>query len=690
MKKGLLLFTLILCCAAFSGWAQESLYFSVSPAASVPLGESSANYGFAIGGGVAGHFPLDVIGLEATASLDYQGTFLQANAGFMNMIRLGGGIGFPFLKANIFSLWAQVKSGAFLALYGSASPLIDPWISGGLRLDLTLGKAFLLSLEPSYDMYLAMRSGALALFYSGIGIGVRAAIIPGNIGTGTREPKLKIMPPEFSRVFPVAYKYYDTHPIGTVKITNKESSRISGVKVEFFVPRYTEGAKVVAEIPDMQPGEEKEIPLTILFNKDVLNITEADKVQSQIMVRYTVSGTALSVQSNNTLEIFSRNNISWEDTRRAAAFVTANDPTVEKLAANVVAGINEVGGNAFTNELRRAIALFTALQQYGIRYVVDPSSSYQVSSQSKDVPDYLQFPVQTLDFKKGDCDDLSILYCAMLHSVGNKAAFITVPGHIYVAFDIGMTQEEMKRSFSSVNDFIVKDSVVWVPVEITMFDQGFVAAWAEGAREWRIAAERGNAELIPILEAWKEYAPTWFGSTVQRDVVDRFPSPASVSTKYAEVAKKLIDRESAPLIKNLKDQISKKSSPSLVNSLGAVYARYGMLKEAEASFKEAAASSYAPAIHNLGNLYYLKKDYANALVKYEQAYKLNPNNVTEIVALARTRYELQKYAGAQEMYALAKKLNPEQAEKIAYVAASSTDDSRAAGAEQRATVGWED
>ena len=676
--------------AAANVHAQESVYFSAAPTASIPLGASAANYTFGVGGGVLGHFPLGLAGLEATAGIDYQGTFLQSSAGYLNLVRAGAGVGWPFLKTGPLAFWLWARGGAFLAMYGGSSPLIDPWVAAGLRADFGIAPGFFLSLEPSFDQYIGFQAGSPTSFYSGAGLAITLGFQPARMPAGVRAPKLKILPPEFGDVFPVAYKYYDTHPIGSVRIVNEESTPVTGVRVEFFVPRYTEGAKVVAEIPGLKPKEEKTVPLTVLFNKDVLNITEADKVQSQLTVRYTVDGAQLSAQSNNTLQIFSRNTISWEDTRRAAAFVTANDPTITKLAGNVVSGIDALGGQAITTELRKAIALFTAIQQYGVRYVVDPNSSYQVLSQAGGVSDRLQFPVETLDARKGDCDDLSILYSAMLHSVGNKAAFITVPGHIYVAFDVGMTKADVKKYFSSVNDFIYRDDGIWVPVEITMLERDFLQAWSEGAREWSVASERKTAEFIPILEAWKEYAPTWFGSSVQQDIIDRAPKQPQVSAQFAALAKKLIDRESAPLIKDLKNKISASSSPALVNRLGTVYAIYGMLADAEAAFKQAAASKYAPAIHNLGNLYFMKGDYKSALDKYVQAYSASPGSLTIIMALARTRFELKQFGEAQKMYEIAKSLDPQMAEQIAYVTADSTGGSRAADAQARLTVGWED
>ncbi|MCK4542225.1 MAG: transglutaminase domain-containing protein [Spirochaetales bacterium] len=71
---------------------------------------------------------------------------------------------------------------------------------------------------------------------------------------------------------------------------------------------------------------------------------------------------------------------------------------------------------------------------YGLNYVVDPRTPYTELSQQREWIDFIQFPRQTLEYRAGDCDDLSILYCALLESVGIETAFITVPGHILMAF----------------------------------------------------------------------------------------------------------------------------------------------------------------------------------------------------------------------------------------------------------------
>jgi hypothetical protein len=91
---------------------------------------------------------------------------------------------------------------------------------------------------------------------------------------------------------------------------------------------------------------------------------------------------------------------------------------------------------------------------------------------------------------------LSILFCSLLEVLGIETAFITVPGHIYCAFDAG----------SDFNSSLIEyGGKVWLPVEITVPEQGFSEAWRIGAREYRQAGEEGR--LYPMGESWQLYQP---------------------------------------------------------------------------------------------------------------------------------------------------------------------------------------
>ena len=82
--------------------------------------------------------------------------------------------------------------------------------------------------------------------------------------------------------------------------------------------------------------------------------------------------------------------------------------------------------------------------------------------------------------------------------LGIETAFITVPGHIYAAFDVGDDYW-----LAGNGDIIEIAGRRWLPVEITVPDQGFARAWRIGALQW--ARYGDEAELLPVREAWVLY-----------------------------------------------------------------------------------------------------------------------------------------------------------------------------------------
>ena len=94
-----------------------------------------------------------------------------------------------------------------------------------------------------------------------------------------------------------------------------------------------------------------------------------------------------------------------------------------------------------------------------------------------------------MEYRGGDCDDLTILYCALLEAVGFETAFITVPGHIFMAFSLDQSPAEALTRFSHPEELVIKENKAWIPLEVTAREGGFLKAWQMGAQEWRENAE---------------------------------------------------------------------------------------------------------------------------------------------------------------------------------------------------------
>jgi tetratricopeptide (TPR) repeat protein len=466
---------------------------------------------------------------------------------------------------------------------------------------------------------------------------------------------------------------------------------VTDVKVALMVKQYMDSAKECASFAELAAGGELAVELRALFTERVLEITEGTKVAADVTVKYKYKGEPYVYEKVATLSLYDRNATRWDDDRKAAAFVTAKDPSVLRLAKNTAGIVKEHGIRSVNENLRTAMALHEALALYGVSYVVDPATPYTEYSKNAKAVDYLQFPRQTLEYRAGDCDDLSILYSALLESVGIETAFITTPGHIYLAFSAGIDPREGKASFSKAGDLVFFDDKTWVPFEVTSTSDGFMKAWELGARLWREASGAKRAGFYPVREAWNTYNPVGLpgeGASLN------YPPEDKVRGAYLKELAKFVTGEIAPQVVRLEEEIRKSGeSAALVNKLGVLYAKYGLYDKAEREFGKILARSadYVPALLNMGNIHFLREDSARAREYYEKAAAREPENPKAVLCMARVNHKMENYGTAKTLYAKLKALDPGLASQFAYLDMRGDEAARAADASKaKEAMVWSD
>ena len=341
-------------------------------------------------------------------------------------------------------------------------------------------------------------------------MGVNAAVSPGVTLNVTKmfnsSAKVDMQKKELDPVFPVLYSWYENNSFGEVEIINNEDNSISDVTVSFYQPQYMAHPKECGKIKTIEKGQSAKCQLLSFFNEQILELTEKTDTNSYVIVSYSNMGLKRTQTFALEVPVYGRNNMSWDDDRRAAVFVSSKDPAAMQFAKYVTSIVRENFREDVPINIQYATGIFEALNKYGMNYVIDPSSAFEDNVGTSSI-DFLQFPYQTLMYKGGDCDDLSILFCSLFEAVGIRTAFITIPGHIYMAFDSGMTKEQAEETLETLNNVIVLDDQVWVPLEITLTDEGFYKAHRVGAREWRVANAQGKAALYKMEDSWKIYQP---------------------------------------------------------------------------------------------------------------------------------------------------------------------------------------
>ena len=680
MKKLLAFTPLLLLTASLA--VGQSLTVSVLPTLEIPLAASADLYTAGGGVDVAGVYALqEASGLRFSGAAGYR---LLPSLGTTNLslVSLTGGIGYQYELLPRLLAYADARAGGYYGLFGDAGAL-DFLANAEVGLVFAMSSGFRLGAAASIVGYLADPEP----LFTGLGIRLVGSFAPGRGGPG--KPRLQIIDPHFEPLFPVFYKWYDSNPAGSIVIVNKENRPIRNVKASILVREFMDAPKVFAEIAALGKGESLEVPVLALFNDGILTVTESTKVAAEITVSYDLADGSLQVMHAETLRVLDRNAMTWADDRRAASFVTPRDPALLSLAKAVAASVRDDGGAGGDLNFRVAMAMFEALGLFGVSYVVDPKSSYADLSNQSSAIDYLQFPRQTLKYRSGDCDDLTILYASLLESVGIETAFITVPGHILPAVALSLSPEEAQSWFYRSDRLIVDGGVVYVPVEATMFSKGFNAAWTEGARQWRDAGSA--ARIIPVREAWKVYEAVGLR---EADPELLYPSSGAILVAFRTQLDRFVSDELAPQVAALESAMRTRGGTARdLNRLGILYARYGRYADAEAEFRKLLqqdGNRYVPALVNLANVFYLRGDAATAAAWFDRALLQDPRNRHALAGSVKARAEMGDAVAAAGMLDRLRQIDAAAAEAIAHLTSADSGTGRASSAQTERRVIWSD
>lgn len=667
---------------------------ALTPGVEIPIGSNSAYY--EIGGSFAlrGEFTPSQIPFfsflgEAVYSMNPYGP-----ERYFSSLSGGGGAGLNFNLGERLKFQGFATGGYSFCKLDLAEQSITgggTYISAGLEGNFNFNPIVAMGLNISYRNILGVYSGLSASIGASLNFRINKKSIPANMGP-VEGNFLELLELSFERVFPVFYSYYDEHSMGNAVLYNSQKKAVSDITVSFFVNKYMDAPKECMSISELPAGESSKIDFKALFTENMLEITEGMKVATEIIIDYRYGGNRYRDSHTASMQIEFRNAMTWDDDRKAAAFVTAKDPDILRTSKNVAGMLKEVGEYNVHPNLLLAMAFHETLRLYGMTYVIDPSSSYEDLAKNNLRVDYLQFPRETMEYRAGDCDDLAILYSALFESVGIETAFITVPGHIYMAFSLGLTPEEGRKRFAKVDDLIFFNENTWIPIEITSLEEDFLKAWQLGAKQWREHSSRMQAGFFPIHEAWKVYRPIGLPG---RGIQLSLPTADMVIPKLVTLVETFVEREIFPQVAQLESKIretDKSQQARYMNKLGILYARYGLEEKALQEFnKVLLLEEYLPALINIGNIYFLEGAMAEALPYYEKALQKEPNNKKALLCVARVNHELENYSVVNEMYTTLQGIDAVLAEKFAYLDLRGEEGSRASSINSRQeTVLWDE
>lgn len=456
---------------------------------------------------------LSDVSVGGSLSLDFSPVTLRANdrlffsaqGSFYNMFEdgisserfmdVGAGFGYSLRLGDRFYFYPEVNGGIWTVTENKANSLPPEtgfFYGGKLTLDIHILPELNIGLFGGYK-YLSLISRPLAH-------SIQAGLsITYNFTKGFNySSNLSLEDSDLSPLFPVFYAHYADNPFGTVTIANNEEAAITDVHVYFYNEQYMMVRTLVGSYDRIKQGEAVDVEITALLNENILTQLSDSVTTGQITVEYKLLSKQKEYTQTLSFTTLSRNSMTWDDDRQAAAFVSPRDSCAQKFARQVKSIVKASLRDDIPQNIQYAGALFCALKDYGINYVIDPTSAYSDNTGGLTV-DFLQFPYQTLSYHGGDCDDLSIMNCSLLEAIGIKTAFITIPGHIYIAFDSGVTEQEAEAAVPG-GRYVVNEGTVWIPYEITLCTDTFDLALRTGYSQWVKAGDA--AAIIPLEEAW--------------------------------------------------------------------------------------------------------------------------------------------------------------------------------------------
>ena len=326
-------------------------------------------------------------------------------------------------------------------------------------------------------------------------------------------------------------------------------------------------------------------------------------------------------------------------------------------------------------ELQTAVQIFYALGELGVLYQKDPTSPFEAAQENPMVVDAISLPRNTLKRTTGDCDDLTVLFCSLLEAVGIETAFITVPGHIYAAFKTGLTSREYKLLHPDKNMTINIDGELWIPVEITLIGEAdFLTAWRTGIEEYTAYDDQpAQRALNRTRKAQETFRPVVL---TEKDLGLQYGDKTIVIDKFRND----LDKNIALIVEDYENDAKQQGSKGSYNRLGITCARLGLYSKAEQAFNSALTMdrNYLPPKINLGNVYFMKGEYQNALRLLHGAEKSITDSGKQksssyssvLLSISKCYYELENFDKANEYMKTLAEYDPEAAAQNSYLASS--------------------
>lgn len=304
---------------------------------------------------------------------------------------------------------------------------------------------------------------------------------------GSPGSKRVALEPKLPPLFLAQAETYARHGISGVEIHNLGPNALIGAVLMVEGPGLLAGPQRIP-VPKLGPRAHTSLPLPLVIAPARIGAQRGRASVALELSLHSAAGAMLEARSV-TVVVHDRSTVDWSDPESVAAFVTPSPP-LQRLADEA---LDEVPAH---DPLLAFASLWGALRAQGLRYRADAVTASGL--------DQVARPLETWSKGQGDCEDLSVLVAALAESAGIPALLLVAPGHTLVALGTQVPAQGGLTLGPDPGMRLLHQGRWYIPLEATAIEEGFVAAWTEGARG---LARVGSARPIALAEAWRLHPP---------------------------------------------------------------------------------------------------------------------------------------------------------------------------------------
>ena len=494
----------------------------------------------------------------------------------------------------------------------------------------------------------------------------------GNTRTNESAP-LEITNLEVIDLFPSLMRQYGIDPVGHISVRNDSESTVEDLQASYYIKGFMDFPYTGGTISSLESGGTKNLELYAVLNQSVLSLQEDLPVQARIEVSYLHDGEIEKVTQTASLTLFRRTALKWDDSAKICAFITPHEETISRFA-------HRVGGKSrdeyrLPSKFLHAIRIVEAIGSYGMDYIEDPHAPISKILNEEAALDTVRLPRDTLLIGSGDCDDTTALCASLLEAVGISTAIMTSPGHVFLAFDTG-EPAEFSWLFNRL-DFrsIVHDGSLWIPVETTVLNEGFMSSWKAGSLLIERYKSEHELEFLPVRSFSDTYPPIPLSES---NFPIAEPAYEEVELRYTDSLNKLKEHLYHDMLDALQKELMVTETDRnlrIRNRIGILHAMFRNDKLSATIFHELIDDypNNIPPYVNLANLRSSQGDHEEAHRMLLRAHSLSPGSLRINLLLVLSYQRNREYDKALYHYEIVVDRSPEIARGYRYLLDSGSE-----------------